>query len=74
MSSLEADSDYRLLVAGASRSQQDSEKRLQQLWPRLCLAHDQHGASSEEYRKALEAWKVTQTLWWENTVMLMELC
>jgi hypothetical protein len=73
MDPLETDSDHHLLVAAASRTQQDSEKRLQELWPRLRLTHDQHGASSQEYRTALQTWKAAQTLWWENSVILMQL-
>lgn len=73
MDQRETDSDHRLLVAAASRTQQDSEMRLQELWPRLRLAHDIHGASSQAYRQAFQTWKAAQTLWWENVVILMEL-
>jgi hypothetical protein len=68
-----ADSEHRLLVAAALQTQQKSERHLQELWPRLRLAQDQHGAASQEYRKVLGALKVEQTLWWENTMMLKSL-
>jgi hypothetical protein len=72
MDPLEADSDSHPLMAAAFQTQRDSEKRLQELWPRLRMARDKHGASSQEYRNTLETLKVEQELWWENTVILTE--
>ena len=60
------------MVAAALESQKETEKRLQQLWPQLVLLRHEHGMCSQEYQAALCAWKQVQTLWWENTMMLME--
>jgi hypothetical protein len=59
-------------MAAALQTQNDSERRLQELWPGLRKARDKHGASSQEYRTTLESFKVEQALWWENNMILME--
>jgi hypothetical protein len=69
---LEAD-DPRALTAAASRTQRESEQQLQHLWPALILARQQYGTCSQEYQTVLRSWKQAQTLWWENTMMLMGL-
>ena len=73
MSPAEIEADPRVLVAAALQTQKESEKRLQQLWPALSLARHQYGMRSQEYRAALGIWKRVQTVWWENTLMLMDL-
>ena len=73
MAPAEIDAVRRGLVAAALQTQKESEKSLQQLWPRLVLLRHAHGMSSQEYQTALGAWKKVQTLWWENTMMLMDL-
>jgi len=73
MTPAEIEADHRVLVAAALRTQTESEKRLQQLWPALSLARRQYGMCSQEYQTALGIWKQVQTLWWENTLMLVNL-
>ena len=73
MAPAEIDADPRVLVAAALQTQKESEKRLQKLWPHLVLVRRQYGRSSQEYQTALGIWKRGQTLWWENTMMLMDL-
>jgi hypothetical protein len=69
----EIDADRRVFLAAALQTQKESEKRLQQLWPALIRVRHDHGMSSQEYQTALGIWKTVQTLWWENTMMLMDL-
>jgi hypothetical protein len=69
---IEAD-DPRALAAAAARTQRESEQQLQQLWPALILARQQYGLCGQEYQTTLRHWKLAQTLWWENTMMLKRL-
>jgi hypothetical protein len=73
MAVAEIDADPRALVTAALQTQKESERHLQKLWPHLVLVRRQYGMSSQEYQTALGTWKRVQTLWWENTMMLMHL-
>jgi hypothetical protein len=73
MAPAETDADRRVLVAAALQTQKESEKRLQQLWPSLTWIRQEYGMDSQKYQIALGTWKGVQTLWWENTMMLMDL-
>jgi hypothetical protein len=73
MAPAEIDADRRVLVAAALQTQRESEKRLQKLWPSLSSVRHEYGMCGQEYQTALGTWKKVQTLWWENTMMLMDL-
>jgi hypothetical protein len=73
MAPAEIAADPRVLVAAALQTQKESEKRLQKLWPHLILVRHQYGMCSQEYQTALGIWKWGQTLWWEDTLMLIDL-